>query len=199
MPGNLALAFGALVAGAVVIDYGVKNARSAIDSAGSAAGSATVTTPTIVGGFPESVNPLPGANASRLDQGIDATGKTFLSPWSGRVVYSQARDSGWRGGGYIAVQSDTDSNMVYYLAEGITPTRKVGDNVKAGDPIAQPIANPYNGIVGNVEAGRANPLSPGQPLAQVVSNPAKMVDDFYQWLLGVGGPKASNLSAAGRA
>jgi biotin carboxyl carrier protein len=80
-----------------------------------------------------------------------------------------------------------------------TPTVQVGQTVTAGQQIATPRANPYNGIVGNFEIGRANPASPGQPLAQVVSNPGQMVQEFYSWLKGLGGPTATSTSNAGAA
>jgi murein DD-endopeptidase MepM/ murein hydrolase activator NlpD len=144
-------------------------------------------------------NPIPGATGGRLDQGMDGTSKTFLSPFNGKVVFSQANDPGWQGGGYVAIQSTQDPNTVYYAAEGLTPTVQVGQTVTAGQQIATPRANPYNGIVGNFEIGRANPASPGQPLAQVVSNPAQMVQEFYSWLQGLGGPAATSTSNAGAA
>ena len=38
--------------------------------------------------------------------------------------------------------------------------------MNAGDRIGVAVHNPYNTIVGNIEAGWADPSSPGQPLAQ---------------------------------
>lgn len=198
---SAALAFGALAAGAVILDYGYKSARKAFaEPASSSGGGGNVGgTPKAVDNFPASVNPLPGATGSRLDQGFDATGHTFPSPWSGHVVKATSSDPGWNGGGYVAVQSDADPSMVYFLAEGIAPIVKLGQKVNAGDLLALPRANPYNGIVGNVEVGRANPANPGQPLAQVISNPAGMVDDFYNWLRGLGAPVATTTAGAGYA
>ena len=197
---SLPLAFGALVAGAIVIDYGVKAIRPAFANSGSSASDSVLSgAAKAVAGFPASVNPLPGATGSRLDQGIDATGKKFLSPWTGTVEVSNARDSGWRGGGYVAVRSSDDPSQVYYLAEGITPIVRVGQRVTAGQSIALPVANPYNGIIGNIEAGLANPHNPRQPLAQVVKDSAGMVQTFYAWLEGLGGPKATSTAMAGRA
>jgi hypothetical protein len=76
---------------------------------------------------------------------------------------------------------------------------KVGDTVMAGQTIAQPATNPYNGIVGNFEIGWANPASPGQPLAQVASDPKQVALDFYGWLRSLGGPAATSTSGAGYA
>lgn len=200
--GGLAIPFGALIAGAIILDYGVKNVRAASSGGTTSAtpgAAATFGAPVTKAGFPASVDPLPDTVGSRLDQGIDGTGKTFLSPWAGKVVYSKAHDSGWAGGGYVAIQSATDPSRVFYLAEGITPIVSVGSIVSAGQRIAYPVANPYNNIVGNIEAGLANPAAPGQPLAQVVSDSAGMVDQFYNWLRSLGGPTATSTSSAGHA
>lgn len=202
MPGSPALAFGALVAGAIIIDYGVKNARGAFNSigqngTGTASGASGVTK--VVGTFPASVNPLPDTTGSRLDQGIDGTGKTFLSPWSGTVVKSNVHDPGWKGGGYVAIESSDDPSFVYYLAEGIAPVVHAGETVTAGQRIAFPIASPYNNIVGNIEAGLADPASPGRPLAQVSSTARAEVIQFADWLAGLGGPKPTSTGNAGRA
>lgn len=145
------------------------------------------------------VNPFPGASGAggRLDQGIDVTGKNFLSPVSGKVVLSRQSDPGWKGGGYVAIQDAADPNRVYYFAEGIAPIVSTGQTVQAGERIAIPKLNPYNGTLGNIEFGRANPASPGQPLAQVISNPAGMVQQLYSWLRSLGGPSVSSTSAAG--
>ena len=209
MAGSTALAFGALVAGAVVLDYGVKNAKGAFATAdplgststptGTGAGGSVVTPSPATGGFPAAVDPLPGAVGSRLDQGVDATAQKLLSTWAGTVVKAPANDPGWKGGGYVAIQSSADMSRVYYVAEGLLPTVKVGDTVTAGQTIANPVANPYNGIVGNIEAGLANPSDFGQPLAQVTSAPAAMVTSFYNWLRTLGGPLATSTSSAGHA
>lgn len=195
----MALAFGALVAGAVVIDYGVKAAKGGIGNTGSTSSPGTTGKGKSTGGFPSAVDPLPGAVGSRLDQGLDATGHTFLSPWTGTVVYSQQVDNGWGGGGYVAIKSAADPSKVYYVAEGIAPIVRVGEKVTAGQRIAIPTLSPYNGILGNVEAGLANPASPGQPLAQVVGNAKQMVDEFYKWMLSLGGPHATSTASAGHA
>jgi hypothetical protein len=202
---SLPLAFGALLAGAIVIEYGVKNVRGTFSGTTDAQASTPGTPgahksgkPRSVHGFPASVNPLPGATISRLDQGIDGTGTTFLSPWAGKVEYATAHDSGWDGGGYIAIRSSEDPHKVFYLAEGITPVVHRGDNVDAGQNIAMPVSNPYNGIVGNIEAGLANPHNVRQPLAKVVQDAAGMVHEFAAWLHGLGVPKPTSTAMAGK-
>jgi hypothetical protein len=200
--GNMPLTFGAIVAGAIVIEYGIKNIRTSFTpgavAASTSGGSNILTTPPrSITGWPASVNPLPGATASRLDQGIDATGKDFVSPWHGVVDYASAHNKGWRGGGYIAIRSSDNPQRVYYLAEGISPIVKQGQTVSAGQRIAYPVTNPYNQIIGNVEAGLANPSNVLQPLAQVVSDAHTIVDEFYAWLQTIGGPTASSTAHAG--
>jgi murein DD-endopeptidase MepM/ murein hydrolase activator NlpD len=171
------------------------SAGSATGSGASASGGAIVNDPKLG----PTTNPVPGATGGRLDQGMDGTTHTFVAPFNGKVVFSEANDSGWAGGGYVAIQSAQDPNYVYYAAEGLTPTVQVGQTVTAGQQIATPRSNPYNGTVGNFEIGRANPASPGQPLAQVISNPSQMVFEFYNWLKSLGVPAASSTSNAGSA
>lgn len=142
-------------------------------------------------------NPVPGATGSRLDQGFDVTSKTFLSPFTGKVVYSTPSDSGWNNGGVVSIADANDPSRVIYFAEGLRPTVQVGQTVKAGQQIAVPVASTYNGIVGNIEFGPANPAAPGQPLAQVVSDPAGEVMKFYNWITSLGGPKATSTGNAG--
>jgi hypothetical protein len=176
--------------GAQLAGGGVASLGTALSGALSPAG----------GGFPAAVNPVPGAVGSRLDQGFDATGHTFLSPWTGTVVVSQATSPGWAGGGYLAIQSNQDPSKVYYLAEGILPSVQAGEQVTAGQTIATPAINPYNGIEGNVEFGLANPQSPGQPLAQTLgSKAASMVEQFASWIESLGGPHPTSTSNAGSA
>lgn len=146
-----------------------------------------------------STNPVPGATGSRLDQGFDGTATSFVAPFAGTVVYSSASDSGWAGGGYVAIRSAADPSKVFYAAEGLLPTVKVGDTVAPGQTIAQPATNPYNGVVGNFEIGWANPNAPGQPLAQVASDPRQVSLDFYNWLRSLGGPAATSTADAGSA
>jgi len=142
-----------------------------------------------------------GAQGSRLDQGQDLTASQFRTPVSGTVIYSTSSDPGWRGGGYVAIKSSSPfgglPSDVLYFAEGLRPTVAVGQQVTAGETIATPVANPYNGIVGNIEWGLANPAAPGQPLAQVISNPAQMVMAFYRWALTVGAPQSTSTATAG--
>lgn len=143
------------------------------------------------------VNPVPGATGGRLDQGFDVTGNKFVSPFPGRVVVSNVSDPGWKGGGYVAIQSAASHSKVIYFAEGIRPTVKVGQTVQAGQDIGVPVSNPYNGIRGNIEFGPANPANPSQPLAQVTSAKASTVMQFYVWVRALGAPAATSTGNAG--
>ena len=143
------------------------------------------------------VDPIPGAIPNRLDQGFDVTGKQFLSPYAGTVVASVPSDSGWYGGGYVAVKNAANPSQIEYFAEGIMPLVSRGQQVIAGQAIGRPVINPGNGIIGSIETGPANPANPLQPLAQVVSNPAQAVNQFYQWLRGLGAPAATSATGAG--
>jgi hypothetical protein len=152
-----------------------------------------------VGSFTGTANPFPGATGSRLDQGEDLTSRTFLAPFAAKVVVANRSDSGWAGGGYLALRSLSDPSQVIYMAEGLIPSVRVGQTVQAGQRVATPIANPYNGVVGNIESGPADPTNPSRPLAQAVSNPPAVVEKFYAWLRGLGGPQATSTSNAGYA
>lgn len=200
---NLPLAFGEIVAGGIILLAGISGksigevmtGQFTVTPFGSNSGNTTGVGSTALGG---TVNPVPGAVATRLDQGIDVTGKTFQSPYAGKVVVSNASDPGWKGGGYVAVANIANPSQVTYFAEGISPIVKVGDLVQPGQLLGVPRSNPYNGTIGNIELGPANPTQPSVPLAHSNSNPAAVVDSFYKWLLGLGGPTATSTSNAGR-
>lgn len=146
-------------------------------------------------------NPFPGGwQPSRLDMGYDGTFKgQIASPVDGVVTYMNPHDSGWEGGGYVAIKSNGPlgnlPSRTLYFAEGIVPTVKQGQKVKQGQQIASPIPNPYNGITGNIEWGLADDTVPQQPLAHVISNPSHMVLEFSHWVqtaLGVAPPATTD-------
>lgn len=176
---NLPLAFGEILVGAIILDAGVKGDSIANVVQGKATqhglpgGSTTATGPgTATPGGPvpagHYVNPFPGAQTGRIDQGVDYTAKQFLSPGRAKVLVANQTDAGWGGGGYLALEllDGPLKGSIVYMAEGIAPLVQVGETVAAGQAVAKPVTNPYNGTVGNIEAGWANPHSPGQPLAQ---------------------------------
>ncbi len=180
---------------------GTQLATTGVAGAGAAAVNAATgaTSSSAIPNAAGDVNPVPGATGSRLDQGFDVTSQKFLAPFNGTVVYSTPSDPGWQGGGYVAIENALDPSNVIYFAEGLLPTVTVGQKVAAGQQIATPRSNPYNGIVGNIEFGPANPAAPEQPLAQVVGDAAAVVNQFYAWVRGLGGPAATSTSNAGHA
>lgn len=198
---------GIAILGVVMAGAGMASAASTSQTAVSsmagsaAAGGASTSTS---GGKPNAagmVNPFgPGFATSRLDMGMDGTAKQFLAPFSGTVVASDPSNSGWQGGGYVAIKSDSPlglASQTVYFAEGLTPAVSTGTHVTAGQQIATPRANPYNGIVGNIEWGLASDSSPEQPLAHVISNPAAMVLAFAKWAEGLGVPPPTSTGNAG--
>ena len=118
-------------------------------------------------------NPVPGASTGRIDQGVDYTlsSSGFLAPGKSQILIANANDSGWGGGGYIAAKllDGPLAGDVYYVAEGVKPVVKAGDIVQAGQQLVTRVTNPFNGTLGNIEAGWANPNNPGQPIAQTLS------------------------------
>lgn len=179
---NLPLAFGEILVGAIVLDAGIKGAGIADVVQGKATqaplpGSGSTSASGSSGGGGSSkipagsyTNPFPGAKTGRIDQGVDYTITQALSPGKAKVLVADASNSGWGGGGYLALQllDGPLAGQVMYIAEGFKPTVKVGQVVNAGAVLGHAIKNPYNGILGNIEAGWANPSNPGQPLAQTL-------------------------------
>lgn len=205
---NLPLAFGELLIGALIIEAAIKGAsigdvirgtakQSGVSGLGGSAGN--VNSGQAAGGLPFGKNP----QGTRLDQGQDLTADQFNAPVSGTIVKADQSNGGWAGGGVVGLKMDNPvpelGSDVLYFAEGLAPTVKVGQHVSAGDQIAVPAINPYNGIIGNIEWGLANPKDASQPLAQVVGDARASVLAFYKWALGVGAPKATSTGNAGLA
>jgi len=172
------LAFAELLGGAIILDAAIKGdsianvvkgqatqqpiTGSSSSSGGSAVGSAI--TGAGKGGY---VNPVPGASASRLDEGADYTlsSKGFVAPGRSRIVGTSG--SFFQGGNIWAQFLDGPlAGQYWYVGEGVKPTSgiKPGVIVQAGQRITDSIASPYNGIVGNIEAGFSD--ANGTPLAQ---------------------------------
>jgi hypothetical protein len=175
---NLVLAFGEILVGAIILDAGIKGDSIANVVKGQAtihplpgAGGSSSGGGGATGSTSGYVNPLPGAHTGRIDQGVDYTGSQFVAPGRSKVLIADAHNAGWKGGGYIAAQllDGPLAGTVYYFAEGISPLVKAGETIAAGAPLGTAVANPYNGTVGNIEAGWADPTSPGRPLAQSLS------------------------------
>lgn len=181
---NLVLAFAELLGGAVLLDAGIKgdslanvitgkatshplNPNSSSSSGSASSSSSSSSTSSGPSSVPTGsyTNPVPGASASRIDEGGDYTlsSQGFLAPGKSKIV--AITGNFFRGGTVIAQLLDGPlAGQFYYVAEGIRPTVAVGDTVNAGQQIAAGVASPYNGIVGNIEAGWSD--ANGTPLAQ---------------------------------
>jgi hypothetical protein len=180
---NLVLAFAEILAGAIVLDAGIKGdsianviqgkatqhpLAAATGGTGSAAatgsgGSAAALTG---GGY---VNPVPGASTGRVDQGVDYRlgSQGFVAPGNSQIVYTGA-GGGW-GNEYVAgkLLDGPLKGMVWYIAEAPGKLAGIAQGVlvKAG----QQITPAGSSTGGAIEAGWANPNNPGQTLAQSMS------------------------------
>jgi murein DD-endopeptidase MepM/ murein hydrolase activator NlpD len=152
------------------------------------------------------VNPFPvGWQPNRLDMGYDGTFKRKIgAPFDGRIHFAGVLKGNWRGSRGVIIKANqgigngvpTDT---LYFAEGITPTVKAGDRVKAGQTIATPSVNPYNGVIGNIEFGVCAQGPVGEqtdPYAETgISNRREMVLRFADWahrVLGVAKPSSTS-------
>lgn len=129
--------------------------------------------PTFVGsgGNKGYVNPVGKWSPSRIDAGVDGTlNSQYLAPGNSKILIADAHNSGWAGGGYIAGMFLDGSlkGKVWYVSEGVAPVVPVNAKVSAGQPVAQPVPSPYNGVNGNIETGWAAPSQPGNPLAHTL-------------------------------
>lgn len=211
---NLVLAFGEILAAAILLDAGIKgdtipNVVNGIATQhpleGASSSSSSTSTSSSAGSGPGSsggsvgagaaagaaagsyVNPVPGASTGRIDQGVDYTlsSQGFLAPGRSKILVATSGDPGWGGGGYIAGQllDGPLAGQIWYAAEGILPAIAPGSVVNAGQLVGEPVHSPYNGILGNIEAGWTNPSNPRQTLAQSLS--------------GYGGDQSSQALTAG--
>jgi murein DD-endopeptidase MepM/ murein hydrolase activator NlpD len=127
----MALAFGAILAGAVVIDYGVKSATKAFASGGS------TTTGTTGKGATRMPVSGKGITWERTDQGVDASGP------AGTPIYAVAAGTVsdivdfYQGQPGVVISSPGlpgGATGVYY-AEQITPSVHIGEKIAAGQQI----------------------------------------------------------------
>lgn len=210
---NLPLAFAELLAGGVIIAAGVSDPKGSIANVikGEAKGIASFNTGSAAAAPSASVarsgsassssyvNPLPGATASRVDQGVDYTSQSFVAPGASKILVADQSNGGWGGGGYVAGQllNGPYAGKVWYMAEGLSPSVSAGDTVTPGQTVATPVASPYNQIVGNIEAGWANPSSPTQPLAQISSDRSAVALSWNRFVQALGGPLSTITENAG--
>ena len=161
------------------------------------------------------VNPFPdGWVPTRLDMGYDGTfTNKIVSPMNGTVQFS-GPTTGWEGSLMVVIKAPCNvglpSSQSLYFTEGVKPTVKTGQAVKAGDTIATAVSNPYNGIVGNIEWGVADGSAKQgvQPNTEALilgingncapSAAAKnMVMAFYAWAEKITQGKTTDATCAG--
>ena len=105
------------------------------------------------------LNPLrniSGLMAERIDMGADFGGSGPIYPIGNAVITNATTSAGWPGGGWITYQL-TDGpakGLVVFVAEDVTPTVQVGQNVTPNTVIC----NMSNGSAG-IETGWAMPDS----------------------------------------
>jgi hypothetical protein len=219
---NLVLAFGEILAGAVVLDAAIKGdsianvirgtatqqglggGSSTSIGGGSTTGGGTTSTgsSSATGSSGATTNPFPGGWVpSRADMGYDGTFTgNLVAPASGTITYASRSFSNW--GGYLQLKLDNAipglASQTLYFAEGLFPTVKAGQHVAAGQAIATAgTVGAQAGVPGNIEWGLAvNPTSIGTPTNPVaesgISNPAGVVRQFLSWAENTLGVKPPN-------
>jgi murein DD-endopeptidase MepM/ murein hydrolase activator NlpD len=109
---------------------------------------------------PVYLNPLRAVSdliPQRVDMGVDFAGSgPIYALGNGVITNAEGDNSGWPGGGWITYQltNGPAAGLVVYVAEDVTPTVQVGDQVTSSTVIAQM----YNGSDG-IETGWATPDS----------------------------------------
>lgn len=108
------------------------------------------------------VNPLSGAHVTpeRIDMGVDYAGSGNVSAIGDAVVtQAMSSGSGWPGpGGFVEYKltSGPDAGVFVYVAEGVAPLVKVGQQIKAGTPVAQIIPGSSTGIETGLGSGQGS-------------------------------------------
>jgi murein DD-endopeptidase MepM/ murein hydrolase activator NlpD len=150
---------------------------------------------------PVYLNPLRAATGlipQRVDMGVDFAGSGPIYALGDAVITNaQGDNAGWPGGGWITYQL-TDgpaAGLVVYVAEDVTPTVQVGDQVTSSTVIAQM----YNGADG-IETGWATPDSSTAESQLAVAGgiggdgpfPTEVGLSFDALLVALGAPAAPN-------
>jgi hypothetical protein len=110
--------------------------------------------------LPVYLNPLRAISdliPQRVDMGVDFAGSgPIYALGNGIITQAEGDNGGWPGGGWITYQltSGPAAGLVVYVAEDVTPTVQVGDQVTSSTVIAQM----YDGGDG-IETGWATPDS----------------------------------------
>jgi len=119
------------------------------------AGSLTRVQPVAAPLYQNPFRSVSGLLAERVDMGADFAGTGPVYAIGGGVITSAtASNGGWPGGGWITYRltDGPDAGLMVYVAEDVTPTVQVGQQVSASTVIA----NMYNGGDG-IETGWAMP------------------------------------------
>lgn len=115
-----------------------------------------VTGPVNTAGFKKPIGP--GLTPSRIDQGVDFSGKGPLYALGSGTITS-VYNSGWPGGVFIGLKLDGTNRYVYY-AEDVSPQVRVNQRVTAGQLIGYATGGPSG-----IEVGWAAPPGTGQAQA----------------------------------
>jgi murein DD-endopeptidase MepM/ murein hydrolase activator NlpD len=146
-------------------------------------------------------NPLRGVNGlipERIDEGADFSGSGPVYALGDAVITNATGNSaGWPGGGWITYQltDGPDAGLMVYVAEDVTPTVQVGQQVLASTVIA----NMFSGGDG-IEIGWAQPsaLSAESQLPEAGGIngsgpfPTRIGVNFEELLQSLGVPAAPN-------
>ena len=160
-------------------------------------------TATVAAAYQNPLRDVSGLVLERIDMGVDFGGSgPVFALGDGIVTNATSDSSGWPGGGWITYQltDGPDKGLVVYLAEDVTPTVQVGQNVTSSTVIA----NMFNGGDG-IETGwatadsstaesqmaAAGAISGGGPFPTMVGL------SFDAVLESVGVPAAPNADQAG--
>jgi hypothetical protein len=149
---------------------------------------------------PMYLNPLrdiPNLALERIDQGVDFAGSgPIFALGDGVVLASSADYPGWEGGWITyRLSNGPDAGLVVYVAEDVTPTVQVGDQVTPSTVIA----DMYNGG-GGIETGWAQPSGLNAESQLTVAGgiggggpfPTAVGYNFDQLLQSLGVPAAPN-------
>ena len=153
----------------------------------------------VVPGYRNPLRSVTGLVPERIDEGVDFSGSGPVYALGDAVITSATDTSGgWPGGGWITYQltDGPDAGLIVYLAEDVTPTVQVGQQVSASTVIAR-MFDGGNGI----EFGWAEPggLSAESQLPEAGGIngagpfPTRVGVSFDELLLSLGVPAAPNL------
>lgn len=148
-------------------------------------------------GYANPFRAVSGLTPQRIDMGVDFAGAGPVYAIGDAVITSaQGNNAGWPGGGWITYQltSGPAKGLTVYVAEDVTPTASVGEQVTSSTVIA----NMYNG--GGIETGWAMPDSASAESQLAVAGgisgggpfPTQVGVNFDELLQSLGVPAAYN-------